>query len=144
MGNARDANSYQDGEQANPFGQLTQTAQQKTEEARSQARSAVQTAQEKAGEYGEKLSEQAEARKERAAGGIESAAEKVRETASGHRVAKPAGTKLAEGMEQTATYVRERETSDIVRDLARFIRQHPMQAFLGGIVLGFLAGRIFK
>lgn len=83
--------------------------------------------------------------RESAAEGMETAAEKIRERASGSEgVQGKAGTKLAEGMEKTAGYLREHDTQEIMGDLERFVREHPTQSVLAAVALGFVIGRMMR
>jgi ElaB/YqjD/DUF883 family membrane-anchored ribosome-binding protein len=93
----------------------------------------------------EKAQEQAEAGIDTAAEGLSSAADKIRERAAGvDGMPAQAGTKVADTMERTAGYLREHDTNEIVDDLERYVREHPVQAVAGAIVGGFVIGRILK
>jgi ElaB/YqjD/DUF883 family membrane-anchored ribosome-binding protein len=55
-----------------------------------------------------------------------------------------AGEKVAEGMERSATYLREHSTEDMRGDVERYVREHPMQAMAGALVAGFVLSRILR
>jgi ElaB/YqjD/DUF883 family membrane-anchored ribosome-binding protein len=83
--------------------------------------------------------------KDKAAGSMESAAEKIREQAENtNGVQAKAGVKVAEGMEKTAGYLKEHDTTEMIDDLEHYVREHPVQALAGAVVGGFLVGRILR
>lgn len=82
---------------------------------------------------------------DRAASGMQSAAEKLRERAEGKSgMTAEVGTKAADTMERGASYLREHDTQEIIDDVERYVREHPMQALAGAVVGGFLIGRILR
>ena len=101
-------------------------------------------AQDKAMEYGQVAQERVEAGKDTAAEGLQSVAEKVREKAGGDGMTAQAGTKVADTMEKTAGYLREHETGEIMEDIERYVRDHPMQAVAGAVIGGFIIGRMLR
>jgi ElaB/YqjD/DUF883 family membrane-anchored ribosome-binding protein len=106
---------------------------------------AVNDAKEKAKDAGRKIQEQADAGRESAGEGLGTAAEKIRQKSQEQDgMAAEAGSKIAEGMDQTATYLKEHDTGEMVDDLERYIRQHPMQAVAGAVAAGFVIGRILR
>jgi ElaB/YqjD/DUF883 family membrane-anchored ribosome-binding protein len=99
----------------------------------------------KAAEVGQQAQEKLEQGKDTAASGMESAADKIRErTQYSDGVQAKAGTKVAEGMEKTAGYLKEHDTNEMVDDLEKYVREHPVQALAGAVVGGFLVGRILR
>ncbi len=89
--------------------------------------------------------EQVEQSREKAAGGVESAAQQVRERVSGAGgLQETAGVKVAESMDKTATYLREHDTKAIVTDFEQYAKEHPTQAIMGAVAFGFILGRILK
>lgn len=110
-----------------------------------QAQEYAEKAREVASEYGQKAQDQIETGKDQAAIGIEKAAEKLRERAgqSGGMPAQ-ATEKVAAGMENAATYLRDHSTNDIWADVEYYVREHPTQAVAGAVVAGFLLGRILR
>lgn len=82
---------------------------------------------------------------DRAASGMQSAAERLRERAEGKSgMTAEVGTKAADTMERGASYLREHDTQEIIDDVERYVREHPMQALAGAVVGGFLIGRILR
>lgn len=101
-------------------------------------------AREKAREYGDQAQQRAEAGKEQAAGGMERAADMVRERVPSDGMAGEAGTKAADVMENAAGYLRSRDTTEMWNDVESFAKSHPGQALAGAIVAGFVLGRIIR
>jgi ElaB/YqjD/DUF883 family membrane-anchored ribosome-binding protein len=107
---------------------------------------AAQTAQgvkDKAKDVGEKAQEKADAGMDKAAEGMQSAAEQVREKAQARGgMTAEAGTKVADTVERGAEYLRDHDSQQLMDDLERFVRDHPMQAVAGAVVGGFILGRL--
>ena len=102
-------------------------------------------AKRQASEVGDKVTEQADEATTKAGGSIENVAGKLREQAEGQSgVTAQAGTKVADTMESTASYLKEHDTQEMLDDLERYVREHPMQALAGAVVGGFLIGRILR
>jgi len=99
----------------------------------------------KAHEYGEKLEHRADAQKDRAADRLERAAGTLRERAHAPGVVpERAGERVAERIDRTADYLREHSSGEIGGDVARYVREHPVQALTGAVVAGFVLGRILR
>jgi ElaB/YqjD/DUF883 family membrane-anchored ribosome-binding protein len=81
---------------------------------------------------------------DKAAGGMESAADTLREKVGDSGVTGAAGTRLADGMEKTAGYLRDHNTQEILEDLDRYVKEHPTQALIGAVAVGFVIGRMFR
>jgi vacuolar-type H+-ATPase subunit H len=118
----------------------------RTDEAREKASEYAEKARETASEYGEKAKEQAEMGKDQAASGMEKAAEMMRDRVGGSDggVTAQAGTKVADTMENAASYLREHDTTEMWSDVETFARTHPTQALAGAVVAGFLLGRLIR
>lgn len=102
-------------------------------------------AQEKASEYGNKLQGQADAGIDRAAEGLEQAAEQMRTRIDGQGgIEAQVGTKLADGLERSAGYLREHEADEIWHDVEQFVKDHPLQAAATAAFAGFVVARIMK
>ena len=107
--------------------------------------SAVDKMKDKAPEVMQKAQDKADAGIDTAAGGMESAADKIRERTQGKEgMPAEAGAKVADTMERTAGYLREHDSSEILDDVERFVREHPVQAVAGALVGGFVISRILK
>lgn len=106
------------------------------------ARGARQRAREAIQEAAGRARDTAERAREGAAGGIESAAERLRERTEGAEgIQGAAGTKLAEGMEKTAGYLKEHDTRSMLTGVKRYVREHPARSVLGAAAIGFVLGR---
>jgi ElaB/YqjD/DUF883 family membrane-anchored ribosome-binding protein len=102
-------------------------------------------AQEKAQEYGAKAQEQAEHAREQSAGGMERAAEMLRDKTEGaNGMPAEAGAKAAETLDSASGYLRSHDTREIWNDVEVYAREHPTQALAGAVVTGFLLGRILR
>jgi ElaB/YqjD/DUF883 family membrane-anchored ribosome-binding protein len=107
------------------------------------AKETATRAQEKAQEVGQKAEQQADVAVDKTAEGLESTAQTVRERfATRDGVTGDVGMKAADTMERTAGYLREHDTAEIIDDVERYVREHPMQALAGAVVGGFLIGRL--
>jgi ElaB/YqjD/DUF883 family membrane-anchored ribosome-binding protein len=82
---------------------------------------------------------------DRTAEGVQSAAERIRSEANerGGMTAE-AGTKVADTMDRTAGYLREHDSEQILSDVERYVREHPLQAVAGAVVGGFILGRLLS
>jgi ElaB/YqjD/DUF883 family membrane-anchored ribosome-binding protein len=93
----------------------------------------------------DKAKDQVDAGMDKAAVGLESTAERIKGmTGEGDGMPAQAGTKLAEGMESAATYLKEHSSDEIFKDLEVFVKEHPTQALVGAVFAGFLFGRMMR
>ena len=89
-----------------------------------------------------KVQETADQARDSAAGGMRSAADKLREKTTGSGgIQEAAGTRLAEGMDKTARYLREHDTQSMLSDLESYVRQHPARSIIAAVAAGLLIGR---
>ncbi len=102
---------------------------------------AVETAKGYGPDVVQKAKAQADAGLDTAAGGIESAASKLRERAGSDGVQAQAGAKVADTMERSADYLREHDSADIFDDVQRYVKAHPLQTAAGAVIGAFLLGR---
>ena len=98
----------------------------------------------KAGQMTETISEKIDEQRQNAAEGLGRAASALHEKAGDV----PGGLKLvnfthsiADGMESTASYLREHDLSKMGADLMNVCRKHPTQSVLAALAFGFLLGR---
>lgn len=101
-------------------------------------------AKDMAAEYGQKIQDSADMGKEKAAMGLESAADQLRERVGEDGVQGQVGTKVADGLEKTATYLRDHDTSEIWSEIESFVKDHPLQAAAGALFAGFMMGRVLR
>lgn len=107
--------------------------------------SAGDQARGQAQQVAEQARQKAEEGREKTAGGMQSAAEKLREQSEGQDgMRAEVGTKAADTMERGASYLREHDTQEMVDDVEKYVREHPMQALAGAVVGGFIIGRILR
>jgi hypothetical protein len=106
-----------------------------------------------AGEAAGQVREVAEARlskpRRKAADALAGVAKSLRET--GEKLDETSGLELdryaaraADGIERFSDYMRERELSDVVRDVESFARREPALFFGGAFVLGLVGSRFLK
>ena len=128
--------SDNDHEAPDNISHLTDHAKERIEPEIDKAREQLQASAERA-------RHQADLGIEKAAGSLDSAAGRIKAMSSEHE-GKPAraGTKLAEEMEEAASYLREHDSSEIFKDLSAYVKKHPLQAVVGAIVAGFFVGRV--
>jgi ElaB/YqjD/DUF883 family membrane-anchored ribosome-binding protein len=102
-------------------------------------------AQEMASNAGQKAQDTADAGISRAAGGLEKAADQMRERVQGDDgTTAQIGTKVADSLERTAGYLREHDSDQIWEDVEAFVKEHPMQAAAGAALAGFVAARMLR
>jgi len=93
----------------------------------------------------DKAKDQVDTGIDKAAEGLESTAERIKGMAGeGDGMPAQAGTKIAEGMETAAGYLKEHSSDEILNDLEMFVKEHPTQALVGAVFAGFLFGRIMR
>ena len=127
------------------IGSAADDEQSKTEQIQDQAAEYAGMAKDKAGEYGDMAHERLEQGRTQAASGGQTAARTIRERTSGSSgVAAEAGTRVAEGMESAATYLRQHDTNEMMEDFEVYAKKHPTQTLVGAVVAGFLLGRLLR
>ena len=52
--------------------------------------------------------------------------------------------RAADRIDGAAQYLRDHEVKDMMSGVESFIKEHPAQALLGAVVVGFLAGRSMR
>ena len=85
--------------------------------------------------------------RDKVAGGLDRVASNIHEKAGslpgGQRAANAANS-LADGMESTASYLRDHDLKDIGDSMAGIYRKYPVQSLLSAVAIGFLAGRALR
>ena len=98
----------------------------------------------KASQVGSTVSETVGRQRENAAGGLDRFASTIHENAGaipgGQKAAKVAHS-IADGMESTASYLRDHDFKDMGEDVMGVCRRHPAQALISALAIGFLLGR---
>lgn len=106
---------------------------------------AASMVQDRATEAGSKLHEQADMGIDKAAGGLESAAEQMRDRfADQDGMQGQVGGKMADGLERTAGYLREHDADKIWEDVEAFVKDHPLQSAAGAALAGFVIARVLR
>jgi len=105
----------------------------------------VDRAKEKAQELGENAAEKIDETRRSTAGALETAAGKMHETAdAGAQKLSSAMHSAAEGVQNTATYLRDHDARQMMGDVENVVRKHPGQSLLVAAAVGFLVGRAFR
>jgi hypothetical protein len=97
----------------------------------------------KAGEVAETVSEKLDQQRESAAGGLGRAATTMHDNAESI----PGGPKvvnlthnIADGMQSTASYLRDHDFSQMGKDVMNVCRRYPTQSLIAALAVGFLIG----
>jgi hypothetical protein len=98
----------------------------------------------KAQEMGSKAQEKAEVGKDKVADGIEGAVGTMREKMPSDGMVGKAGTKAADGLERTAGYLRDHETTELWSDVQEYVKLHPATSLVGAVAAGFVLSRILR
>jgi len=101
-------------------------------------------AKDKAEQWSESASETVDRQRENVSAGLEKAASTLHEKATnvpGGPRAVSAAHRLADGMETTASYLREHDLADVRDDFIGLCKKHPVQALVSAVAFGFLLGR---
>lgn len=121
-----------------------QNAQSTAERLKDRAKSVASSVKDKADQLADNVSETMDRQRQTAAGGLDSAASALREKAEGlpgGSKATAAGQRLADGMQSTASYLREHDFGAIGNDVVGLCRRYPMQSLIAALAVGFLIGR---
>ena len=102
-------------------------------------------AQTKASEFGQKAQQQADQGLDKAATAADKAASQLREKAiqQGGKTGE-IGTKVADKLETTSDYLQQHDTTEILDDIEKFVRDHPLQAVGAAAFGGFVLARILR
>jgi hypothetical protein len=96
---------------------------------------------EKASQFGSTVSQTADRQRENAAKGLDRAASSLHD---GVGSAAKMAHGVADGMESTATYLRNHSFGDMGSDMMGVCKRHPVQAMISAAVIGFLLGRVIR
>ena len=105
----------------------------------------IDRSREKGSESAENAQEHAHQTRERAASAVDRAATEIRERAQ-RQDGKTAeiGVKVADRLESTSDYLEQHDTSAMLDDIEKYVRNHPMQAVGAAAVGGFVLARILR
>jgi ElaB/YqjD/DUF883 family membrane-anchored ribosome-binding protein len=95
----------------------------------------------KASQLGTTVSSTVDRQRETAARGLDRAASSLHD---GVGSAAKMGHGVADGMESTATYLRNHSFGDMGNDVLSLCKKHPVQALVSAAVLGFVMGRLIR
>jgi len=101
-------------------------------------------AKDKAEQWSESASETVDRQRQNVSAGLDRAASTLHEKATnipGGPKAVSAVHRLADGMETTASYLREHDVADMRDDFISLCKRHPVQALVSAVAFGFLLGR---
>jgi ElaB/YqjD/DUF883 family membrane-anchored ribosome-binding protein len=109
-------------------------------------------ADEAAGQAGQAMNQVKDTAKETAdkamnvgADRMEGTADTIREKVDGQGgIREKAGMAVADKMEDSAKYLRDHDAEEVMADVERYVKEHPLQAVVGAVAIGFLAGRILR
>ena len=101
----------------------------------------------KAEQWAESTSETVDRQRQNVSSGLERAASTLHEKATnipGGPRAVSAVHRVADGMETTASYLREHDFADMRDDAISLCKKHPVQALVSAVAFGFLLGRTVR
>jgi len=130
--------------EANPFDEGMGSSErigERVDDLRDRAANLGSKIKEKASQFGTTVSSTVDKQRETAARGLDRAASSLHD---GVGSAAKAGHGLADGMESTASYLRNHSFGDMGNDVMTLCRKHPVQALVSAAVLGFVMGRIIR
>jgi hypothetical protein len=105
---------------------------------------AASKAKDKAEQWSKSASETVDRQRENVSSGLERAASTLHEKATnipGGPRAVSAVHRFADGMETTASYLREHDFADMRNDFVSLCKRYPAQALISAVAFGFLLGR---
>ena len=95
----------------------------------------------KASQFGSTVAQTADRQRENAAKGLDKAASTLHD---GVGSAAKAVHGVADGMESTASYLRNHSFGDMGSDIVGVCQRHPVQAMISAAAIGFLLGRVVR
>lgn len=114
---------------------------EKINDIRDRAASIGAKIKDKASEFGTQVSSNLDRQRENAARGLDRAASSLHD---GVGSAAKMGHGVADGMESTASYLRDHSFGEMGNDVMALCRKHPVQALVSAAVLGFVMGRLIR
>jgi hypothetical protein len=101
-------------------------------------------AADKAKDFGKSAVNAADTATAKVGSGVETMADKLRESAPREGMVHTAATKVADTLEKGGHYLKEEGLSGMADDLTGLIRQHPIPALLVGIGIGYLIAHALR
>ena len=118
-----------------------------TEKLKDKLEDVTAKAKAKAEQWTESASETADRQRENVSSGLERAASTLHEKATnipGGPRAVSAVHRFADGMETTASYLREHDFADMRDDVINLCKRYPVQSLVSAVAVGFLLGRSIR
>lgn len=123
---------------------------QTADKAKTEASAAKDTAKQKAGQAKEQATQKADAGLDQAASGADKLANTIRSKAESgsHEGAKGAAmdkaTVVADKLDQTSQYLREKDSQQLVSDLEDLVRRKPVESVVAAVGVGFLLSKVLR
>jgi ElaB/YqjD/DUF883 family membrane-anchored ribosome-binding protein len=133
-----------DNQRVSDFGQRRTDS---TEKLKDQIEDIAARAKDKAGQWTDAASETVDEQRKNVSTGLDRAASTLHEKAGsipGGPRAVDAAHRVADGMEATASYLRQHDFADMREDVVNICRRHPVQALISAVAVGFLLGRAIR
>lgn len=120
-------------------------AKAKGQQAMDQASQKGQQAKEKAGQAAHQAEAKADQGMDKTASGLDQAADKLREQGGqqGGTMGSMAST-TADTLESASSYLRDKDTNQLMDDLESMIRRKPTESLLAAAGIGFVLSKIFR
>jgi ElaB/YqjD/DUF883 family membrane-anchored ribosome-binding protein len=131
-----------------PGSSATDKTQETVDQAKEKATQAVDTARERAGEVAGQAAAKADVGIEKAAGGLDRAADMLREkaggTGAGGGAMQSAATVAADRLDTAAQYLQGKDTDQLVAELEALVRRRPMESLLVAAGIGFVLSKALR
>lgn len=126
-------------------GQAREKGEEALDQAREKGQEAMQQAREKADDLADTAHEKADQGLDKASEGLSAAADKLREQGEKQdgQVGNVAAT-AADKLESASSYLRERDTNQLIDDLEDLVRRRPLESMVAAAGIGLLLSRIVK
>jgi hypothetical protein len=116
-------------------------------DAKDRAAGLASKVKDKASQVASTVSDTVGRQRENVAGGLDRVASTIHEKAGslpGGQKAADAANSLADGMESTASYLRDHNLKDMGDSLTGICRKYPVQSLVSALAIGFLVGRALR
>ncbi|MBA2468499.1 MAG: CsbD family protein [Chloroflexia bacterium] len=126
-------------------GQAQEKAGEVAGKAQDKAGEVAGKAQQKASEVGEMAHSKADSGLDSAASGLGQAADMLRQQGEQRQgTVGTAAAKTADSLESASSYLREKDTDQLMTDLEALVRQKPVESVLVAVGIGFVLSKIFS
>lgn len=125
-------------------GQVADQAQEKVGQAKEKATEVKDQAADKASQLKDQATDKADQGLDKASDGLSTAADKLRDqSGEGGPLPAQAGM-VADRLEQASSYLKGKDTNEIVSDLEKFVREKPVESVIGAVAIGFILAKILR